>query len=1007
MAKNDARSSVLKALQFKFYSFLSSRWGMAMCIIGAFISFNTVFQLVSIMGGVEYQSAGLLAPRDFGDNVGGRNFQSVLCAEPIDIVYTWVNGSDPLLIKAVNDLKRRLRDPSIPECKDKQDPSKNNCYRDDNPASRYIDNQELRYSLRSIENFAPWIRHIFLVTNGQVPSWLDLSNPKISIVTHQEIFRNVSHLPTFSSPSIETHIHRIPGLSKKFLYLNDDVMFGRPVFPDDFMTQGGGQKVFLSWPVPNCNDGCPNNWIGDGFCDAACNVTLCDFDGNDCNNSTGQAKTRWWNRGGGGASTAGTSTSANREVAKPKSYCSRGCPDSWVGDKHCDRMCKNIECGFDAGDCGPEIMYTSMLGYNIVNQIMTLTFHRNQPEQKVAISISYEIGVLTGEKKTFTKDFNISISTMEETEAPVTTKEPGKDPKATSPAEKSAFITNRPVSKVETEAPKTEAPLTEAPLTEAPETEAPLTQELDICGDDCRTEGETTVEDILAKPPTTESAHVNQIENEEGDESILFTNNNDEEGKQFKEEEPLALGDYVKINNQGRDILSIEIDQDDHVKEDQESSSNDDPEDYNIELRVLENKEELNYKALYEAMLRRKEEDLIFDRIVSTEDKTQKDYRINRETERTLRDEAGDIFPWEVLVEPEVVQQPAFGQRRLLDMFGDSLKYVNRLYTIEFGTAARKVPAHMPHLIDRDLMEEIQQKWPTQWDQTSSHSLRNPRDMQYAFSYFYYLIHKRVPVDFDKIWTSEIDNNGDGRLSINELRSFAINVYGSPLRPTVFNDCLSTLYRTCLELKAIEAAANGGSSNEEIVQTNPTEPNAVDLPESETVADIVEQKVKETKAPAAAANASLKITEKELEECHITREVMLANNRTMTDALKAYAKRTYYKTSVEGTDEVAFLMVEDNDTVTQTRLDGVRQKRHKFICLNDNINHDKPTAHLVIKVVQDFYESLFPRPSSFELPPTKSNHFKYIDEILDVVQRRKSINKNFKKIGDLDASVSK
>lgn len=61
----------------------------------------------------------------------------------------------------------------------------------------------------------------------------------------QDIFQNRTHLPTFSSPAIETHIHRIPGLSQKFIYLNDDVMFGRDVWPDDFYTHSKGQKVSL------------------------------------------------------------------------------------------------------------------------------------------------------------------------------------------------------------------------------------------------------------------------------------------------------------------------------------------------------------------------------------------------------------------------------------------------------------------------------------------------------------------------------------------------------------------------------------------------------------------------------------------------------------------------------------------------------------------------------------------------------------------------------------------
>ncbi len=70
------------------------------------------------------------------------------------------------------------------------------------------------------------------------------------------IFPNKSHLPTFSSPAIESHLHRIPGISSKFLYLNDDVMFGQNVYPDDFYTASGGQKVFLAWAAPKCADRC-------------------------------------------------------------------------------------------------------------------------------------------------------------------------------------------------------------------------------------------------------------------------------------------------------------------------------------------------------------------------------------------------------------------------------------------------------------------------------------------------------------------------------------------------------------------------------------------------------------------------------------------------------------------------------------------------------------------------------------------------------------------------------
>jgi hypothetical protein len=113
--------------------------------------------------------------------------------------------------------------------------------------SRYYDGNELKYSLRSVDKFFDWYRKIFIVTNGQIPNWLNVSHPKIKVVTHQEIFKNTSFLPTFSSPAIEANIHRIEGLSEEFIYLNDDIMFANKIEKADFFTSDGRYKIFVCW----------------------------------------------------------------------------------------------------------------------------------------------------------------------------------------------------------------------------------------------------------------------------------------------------------------------------------------------------------------------------------------------------------------------------------------------------------------------------------------------------------------------------------------------------------------------------------------------------------------------------------------------------------------------------------------------------------------------------------------------------------------------------------------
>lgn len=142
---------------------------------------------------------------------------------PVDIVYLWCDSSDNVWRdKKNNELKKsgKLLD------KD----STNEC--------RFVQNDELKYSLRSLEKFAPWINNIFIVTDNQIPKWLDTSNPKIHIVDHREILP-AEDLPTFNSMAVETVLHKIPGLSEHFLYANDDMFFGNFVTKDFFFNNNG------------------------------------------------------------------------------------------------------------------------------------------------------------------------------------------------------------------------------------------------------------------------------------------------------------------------------------------------------------------------------------------------------------------------------------------------------------------------------------------------------------------------------------------------------------------------------------------------------------------------------------------------------------------------------------------------------------------------------------------------------------------------------------------------
>jgi len=110
-------------------------------------------------------------------------------------------------------------------------------------ASRFFNRDELRYSLRSLDRFAPYVRRVFLVTADQRPAWL-ADHPDLSLVSHRDLFPDPSHLPTYNSHAIEAHLHRIEGLSEHFIYLNDDVLFSSPSRSEDFFDDCGRSVLY-------------------------------------------------------------------------------------------------------------------------------------------------------------------------------------------------------------------------------------------------------------------------------------------------------------------------------------------------------------------------------------------------------------------------------------------------------------------------------------------------------------------------------------------------------------------------------------------------------------------------------------------------------------------------------------------------------------------------------------------------------------------------------------------
>lgn len=159
--------------------------------------------------------------------LGAHHEREPFAAAPtIDAVVTWVDGMDPAW------LERKAGSAASSASATSDGPN------------RHVSHSELRYCLRSLHDHAPWVRCIYLVTDGQRPSWLR-DHPKVVIVDHARIIP-AAYRPTFNSHVIEAWLHAIPGLAEHFLYLNDDVMLSRDTPASHYVGSNGVARNFIS-----------------------------------------------------------------------------------------------------------------------------------------------------------------------------------------------------------------------------------------------------------------------------------------------------------------------------------------------------------------------------------------------------------------------------------------------------------------------------------------------------------------------------------------------------------------------------------------------------------------------------------------------------------------------------------------------------------------------------------------------------------------------------------------
>ncbi|XP_050410392.1 N-acetylglucosamine-1-phosphotransferase subunits alpha/beta isoform X1 [Patella vulgata] len=767
---------------------------------------------------------------------------------------------------------------------------------EDIASSRFEDNEELRYSIRSVVRYAPWVRHIFIVTNGQIPHWLNMDNPRLTVVTHEELFPNKTHLPTFSSPAIEAHLHRINGLSDKFIYMNDDVMFGQEVWPDDFYSQSTGHKVYLTWPVPNCNDGCPSNWIKDGYCDKACNNSECDWDAGDCEGKTGAVQL--------GAGFHGNYDSHAQSLV----YCNTGCANTWIADRYCDTACNVKICGYDAGDCGTKdydklhgqdltpddsfyflpvgerIGYFNLTGvFGMDGMVTSAVYNSSVIIRQVAIANKYKVLTLL-----LNDNHNKTLLVFSLK---------GHDGNKSHELWKNFTVTV--------------------------DTSVSLDESLSKGGNN--TSNTTSDDDInlevlvFEEIPENERYPQIQVTKESKDvyvEASFNSNNTDLS--------PKIRAQLLQLET---DLQTGEITEKGFKKQVNHLKRKTLPKRLNSNIKKIKNTQDAKIRSTIRKLLWKKDAD------ESVDDKL----FLNR----SQRIDNYHGFPWEKrklfkniksTIKEEDYTIQSFHGRKLLDTFGDSLRHVNKIYNKQFGFDSRKVPAHMPHMIDKNIMTELQDRFPNEWDETSSHQVRHSRDMQFAFSFFYYVIGVKEDIKVEDVF-DKMDTDHSGVLSDREIRTLAARLYDLPLYLEILTG-LENIFRNCS-----------------------------DTAPEETLIETVTETYYDKNMP------------------QVTRKIFLnceAINDLINDKFKPKNK---YKFTILDDNDVAFKMIKTNVSTVVGQLDDIRKNPKKFICINDDIEHGQEEAKTVKAILQDFYESMFPIQSDFELPRDYRNRFLHVNEL--------------------------
>ncbi|XP_077289661.1 N-acetylglucosamine-1-phosphate transferase subunits alpha and beta isoform X2 [Arctopsyche grandis] len=747
---------------------------------------------------------------DCCDNIGS------ICEEyePIDAVYTWVNGSDPLLLES---MRKFAQLEGITD-------------EDDLSPSRYDDKQELKYSLRSLEKYAPWIRQVFVVTAGQLPSWLNLQEgwgkygkSRLKLISHEDIIPR-ELLPTFSSPTIEYFLHKIPGLSERFIYFNDDIFLGDFLHLNDLYTNSDGYMVYTAWSVPECSQGCPWSFLGDNSCDQSCDNTECDYDGGDCLQNPNIKSHHIANSypddyNDNPFFDEDDKTDYNAAKKNFGKY-------PGIDEPVLDLENKHAQQSEDAK------LLQHLLHDNKEHNGHNLNSNNVKPLRRLqAVSDVVETNMELLNDKKQPKRLNNNVQFKNSIDVRLL-----KSIRIMSPEMRKKYLTEINVSKMN------------------------------------------------ESKSSTKTSHISHNMDK------LSSNEKPKPKDKFRDRE--------------RNSSNILIDGANHLY--LPSSHSKIIQNFTIKTKTRNISKILKSSKLHN----------VSDVVLSFNNDVMKNNKVTRKRNVSIYGNADGLKH----------------DSRRLDVYARSLIHTNKLFNKVYGFQNRKVPAHIPFLLEKKTIEKMQDKFSDHVEVTKKNKFRRPNDFQFAFSYYHYMMSEIEEYTIDEIFDM-FDTDKSGTWSDREVRTVLARVRGPPL--------------TAEAVHALEAVAKACDSEEH--RSHPTPPG---------------ERYLDSEMPT--------LTKKLISECP-------GLYGPLRGALGQHKPRAHPQSAA---NIATFAMLSSNITKAVIALDEIRRDTKKFVCINDNLDPGREAEGEIVRMVlQELYEALLPVPSQWELPQHVANRFLRLEDL--------------------------